>query len=241
MSETIIAICDDEVGVCNATKKQILAVLYNLYGDGDELFDIKIYNCASALLKEVENIDMVFLDIEMPAIDGIEAGKAIKDRNPDCCIIMATSNDKRYGEAFRIDAHRYLNKPLQDDELEEAIVSAMKKASNSLMEVYQKRIKYIIPQSEIQYIKAYNGYIELHVRENVFTKNISLDKVQEELEDNLFYRIHRQYIAGLKHIECVIKNEIHMKNGEKLPISRRCISGFEKAFVEYDLNFGGRV
>jgi DNA-binding LytR/AlgR family response regulator len=240
--KTVIAICDDEAVVCDVNRKQIQRILYKLYGDGDEFFDLKIYDNPEDLLEDSKDIDIVFLDLEMPGIDGIRAGQYLHSKRPDICIIMATCNDKRYGEAFRIDAHRYLNKPLQDDEIEEAIVSALRrKKGSSLIEVYQNRIKYSIRQDEILYIRAYNGYVEIYTGSNVFSKNISLDKIEDELEKDLFYRIHRQYIVGLKAIKSVVKNKIMLTNGETLAVSRRSITGFEKAYIEYDLNFGGRV
>lgn len=240
MERTVIGICDDELQICKLTERSILTILNRLYGDDDEYFQVKVYTSALEMIENAGDLDILFLDVEMPEMDGLEAGRKVLMKNKGCKIIMATSNDKRYGEAFRINAHRYLNKPLQEDEIEEAIVSAVSKTvGNSTMEVYQNRIKYTITQNEILYIRSYNGYIEVYTANNVFTKNVSLDQVEEELDSRIFFRIHRQYIVGFKNIASVIKNEIQLTNGEKLTISRRNAFKFEKAYVEYDLNFGG--
>ena len=240
MQKTIIGVCDDELQMCKIIDKKIRAILYKLFDDDDEYFQIDIYSSAVDLLKDAENIDILFLDVEMPDMDGLKAGQVIKERNPECRIIMATSNDKRYGEAFRINAHRYLNKPLKDDEIEEALMSAIDKAvGNSTIEAFQNRIKYNISQNEILYIRSYNGYVEIYTAGNVFTKNVSLEQMEEELDPRLFFRIHRQYIVGFRNIASVFKNVIQLNNGEKLTISRRNALKFEKAYVEYDLNFGG--
>lgn len=239
MNNTIIGICDDELEVCKLTKNMIEKVLTKLYGDEDEFFKIRVFQSAKALLDEIDSISIVFLDVEMPIMDGMEAGKYILKQNPNCKIIIATSNDKRYNEGFKISAHRYLNKPLQEDDVEEAVMSAINKTvGNNVVEVFQNRIKYHITQSEIFYIKAFNGYVEIYTARNVFTKNTSLDQLEEELNSRIFFRIHRQYIVGLKHIVNADKGIIQLSDGEKLTISRRKLMKFEKAFIEYDLNFG---
>ena len=73
----------------------------------------------------------------------------------------------------------------------------------------------------------------------MFTKNASLDQIAEELDPRLFFRIHRQYIVGFKHVESVLKNVIRLKNGEELTVSRRNLQKFEQAYIEYDVHFGG--
>ncbi|WP_026666581.1 LytR/AlgR family response regulator transcription factor [Butyrivibrio sp. AE2005] len=239
MKKTVIGICDDELQICKIIEKKIRTILHKLYGDDDEYFDIRVYCSAKDLLEKIENIDIVFLDVEMPEMDGMEAGKIIFERNPECRIIIATSNEKRYSEAFRFYAHRYLNKPLQQEEIREAIVSAVSRTvGNSTIEVYQNKIKYNIAQNEIYYIRSYNGYIQIYTANDVFTKNMSLEQIEKELDDRLFFRIHRQYIVGFKNISGFFKNIVKLINGEELEISRRNRIKFERAYVEYDLSFG---
>ena len=239
MKKTVIGICDDELQICKIIEKKIRTILHKLYGDDDEYFDIRVYCSAKDLLEKIENIDIVFLDVEMSEMDGMEAGKIIFERNPECRIIIATSNEKRYSEAFRFYAHRYLNKPLQQEEIREAIVSAVSRTvGNSTIEVYQNKIKYNIAQNEIYYIRSYNGYIQIYTANDVFTKNMSLEQIEKELDDRLFFRIHRQYIVGFKNISGFFKNIVKLINGEELEISRRNRIKFERAYVEYDLSFG---
>ena len=239
MKKTVIGICDDELQICRIIDKKVRTILHKLYGDDDEYFDIRVYCSAKDLLEKIENIDIVFLDVEMPEMDGMEAGKIIFERNPECRIIIATSNEKRYSEAFRFYAHRYLNKPLQQEKIREAIVSAVSRTvGNSTIEVYQNKIKYNIAQNEIYYIRSYNGYIQIYTANDVFTKNMSLEQIEKELDDRLFFRIHRQYIVGFKNISGFFKNIVKLINGEELEISRRNRIKFERAYVEYDLSFG---
>lgn len=240
MEKTTIGICDDELEMCYINKKIIAESITNIFGDDDEYFGVVIYNSADELLQHISKIDILFLDVEMPVMDGMEVGKFIVKENPECKIIISTSNEKRYGEAFRINAHRYLNKPLKKDEVEEAILSALGKTIGCrTIAAYQNRIKYNISMNEILYIKSYNGYVEIYTANNVFTLNTSLDQLEQDLDNRIFFRIHRQYIVGFKNISSVSKNTIKLINGEQLTVSKRRQSEFEKAYVEYDLNFGG--
>ncbi|NLK76986.1 MAG: response regulator [Clostridiales bacterium] len=104
-----IGICDDE--------KIVLSVLGTLVKQSLEELEEggKIINFHSGeeLLEEVEKLDVLFLDIEMPGLDGIEVGSQIQKRNLDCKVIMATSRQDRFKEAFKINAFRFITKPFQ--------------------------------------------------------------------------------------------------------------------------------
>jgi len=240
MKKTTIGICDDELEMCYITKKIISESITNIFGDDDEYFDLVIYDSVNELLQHISEIDIIFLDIIMPAMDGMEAGKYIAKENPECKIIISTSNEKRYSEAFRINAHRYLIKPLKKEEVKEAILSAIDKSvGGRTLAAYQNRIKYNISMNEILYIKSYNGYVEIYTANNIFALNTSLNQLEQDLDNRMFFRVHRQYIVGFKNISSVFKNTIKFINGEQLTVSRRKKSEFEKAYVEYDLNFGG--
>ena len=92
MKDLTIAICDDQGVFTDILGDMLEKVLTDLHVIG---WKIKKYTSPMLLVKELKEIEVLFLDIEMPEMDGIEVGKRIMEDNPDCNIIMATSRIDR--------------------------------------------------------------------------------------------------------------------------------------------------
>ena len=95
-----IKICDDE----KEAAKELQKIIYGIM-EGQEDTEIKVYGSGKELLHDIADGDVVFLDIEMPQMDGIEAGRCLKDK-ADCHIILETGQIQRFKEAFFIQALR---------------------------------------------------------------------------------------------------------------------------------------
>ena len=91
-------------------------------------------------------------------------------------------------------------------------------------------------QSEIQYVVTYDSYSEYRVKNKMLRSEASLREMEEQLDQRLFYRIHRKYIVNLAQVESYRDGVIRMKDIE-LPVSRRRKKEFEQAFVEFDLKY----
>lgn len=134
-----IGICDDEKMVLSALTTLVEQCLEELEEDAQ----ILAFHSGERLLEEVEKLDVLFLDIEMPGMDGIEVGHQIQKRNLDCKIIMETSRQERFKEAFKINAFRFVTKPFQKDEVKETLEDVLNtRIGMEKMEVYRDRIPY---------------------------------------------------------------------------------------------------
>lgn len=226
-----IAICDDEKIIIDELYEMINTILHNHYYDNQ----IMIFQNGEGVLEEAEKTDIVFMDIEMPDKDGLQLGQELKERNPKCKIIMATGMVERFKEAFQIRAHRFVTKPLDKEEVEEALISAIEECKEeSSIEVYCQRNAHNILQKDIQYIEAYGGYYEFEVEGKRFRKVISLSELENILDSNLFVRIDRRYIVNMQHIE-QYKEEHFMIGKKQFSISRRRQKDFERKYIEFDL------
>ena len=228
-----IAICDDVV-------EQTL-VLQNYVREycerGKIEYKLYIYTSGIEMLADAEKMDIVFLDIEMPNLDGIETGRQIREKNSVCRIIMATCMVERMKEAFFIEAFRFIIKPFDQKEVEEALDACMKKilGSRSIL-LYLNRNIYEVHQSEIQYIITYDSACEYRVRDKMLRSETSLRELESQLDNRLFFRVHRKYIVNMAHIRSYKNGQIQMKD-VKLPVSRRRKKEFEQAYMEFDLKY----
>lgn len=233
MKRVNIGICDDKRESLDILQTMIQNVCRGL----DWVCEIRSFLNGVEMLEQIEEFQVVFLDIEMPGLDGIELGKQIKDRNPKCQIIMATGMVERFKEAFRIQAFRFITKPFSYSEVKEAL-GALKSGQFFLkfIDVYMQRIKYEISEEEIHYIRSYDGYAEVQVGEKCFRRNSSLDELEKMLDERLFARISREVLVNLRWVQEVSSGSV-LLGGKKLHVSRRREGELRRKYIEYDIRY----
>lgn len=226
-----IGICDDEQIVRELLKQKVEICLKEAGVRADILF----FQRGQELLETEEDLDILFLDIEMPEMDGIEAGKKLRQKGNDCKIIVATSMVERFKEAFYIDAFRFVTKPFEMEEIREALFALLETwHETDKIEVWWKRNPQIISQQDISFIRAIGGEVELFIKGKKYRKDITLTDLERELSEALFFRISRQYIVNLGEITEQKANMVKVA-GETLKVSVRKQKDSEKAYLRYKL------
>jgi two-component system LytT family response regulator len=199
-----------------------------------------IYTSSLKAVNDIEKLqpDLLFLDIEMPAMNGFEMLEKILHLN--FSVIFITAYNQYALKAFRFNAVDYLVKPIDTTELIEAVAKAERKIKPTAaqLNLVQRQLhgelpkKIAIPAStgvsfidldEIVYVEASNNYSKLLLTDKkVFTISKTLKDVQEVLEESHFLRVHRQYIINLNHVKQFNRNEgiLTMGNGDHIPIAR---------------------
>lgn len=167
-------------------------------------------------LHEKKQIDIIFMDIQMPEIDGLELSKKIPIQTK---IIFTTAFDQYAIEGYKVNATGYLLKPFNYIEF----LEATEKAKQLLLPTKNKEVEipdYIFVKSEYKQIKIFLNdviYIEsmkdyakifLISQSSPIVTLLSLKKLNEELPKENFMRVHRSFIVSLEKIEIVEKNQI---------------------------------
>lgn len=192
--------------------------------------------------------DLIFLDIQMPKINGFEMLELV-DEEPG--IIFTTAFDEYAIKAFETSAIDYLLKPFTQERFDKAVGkwkqrSATTNVVTSINDTAQKQpdedlrivvkdgseIK-IIPTDTLLYIEAYDDYVKIHTKEKYFVKKKTMTYYEKTLNSKDFLRIHRSYIINineLTRIESYEKNSYRatLKNNAKIPISRNSYSGLKE-------------
>lgn len=234
MKQIVLGLCDDQQEVLLELEHILTEILAE---DGTEQYCIHSYQTGQELLDHISECHMVFLDIDMPEMDGIAVGKEIVRRQPQCRIIMASGIVERFKECFSIEAVRFVTKPFDKKEIKEAVEAVKRKMiGEPLIELNLHRQVYRIPQKKIEYIRAFNGYTEYRINGKWFRKDSTLEEVENQLDQRLFTRISRQFIVNLGYIQTYRKNTVYMPDLQ-LPVSRRNKKAFEKKYIEYDLQY----
>ena len=162
------------------------------------------------LLKE--NVDLVFLDVEMPGMTGIELVKNLEKRP---IIILITSKTDYAVEAFELNVADYIIKPVTLSRFMVAVAKAKElfELKGQKVELNEKDKEYMFVRSnsiltkikinDITYIQALGDYVNIYTHDNRYTVHITLKGMEEKLPEDKFYRLHRSYLIALDHIDKV--------------------------------------
>lgn len=227
-----IAVCDDE--------REFAEKLKNLIDNYYRTPDVSVYVFTSAvelLGKLKQNPDVfaaVFLDIEMPGIDGIQAASNIRKINSDVRIIFLTSHTELAMEGYEVNALRFLAKPVNEEKLHEVLALLDKSTGNGqCMVISDGGGRILVKYSHILYVKSENVYLQIVTENKNYLLRKKLADMENELDCGKFVRIHRSYIVGLAHVKSYDGKSVIMTNGAKLPLSRSCEKQFKDAVMNY--------
>lgn len=183
--------------------------------------------CAHQLMQQ-SAIDLIFLDINMPKLSGIEFLKTLK--NPPL-VIFTTAYSEYALDGYELNVIDYLKKPFSFERFCKAYFRAEEllqlKESASKTESFERIKDFIFIKSdkktikvdlnEIYYIEGLGDYIKLYTLNKKFVTNLSMKKIESLLPTESFYRIHKSFIISVSKIESIEGNTVKINN-IKLPI-----------------------
>lgn len=227
-----IAVCDDE-RVFSERLKNLIDDYYRAPGHSVHIFD-----SAAEMLRQIEQnphmFSAVFLDIEMPEIDGIQAAGRIRKCSEDVSIIFLTSHTELAMEGYEVNALRFLAKPVNKIKLHEVLALLDKSSTDSkCIVIADGGSRILVKQSDVLYIKAENVYLKVVTENKNYLLRKKLAEIEAELDSGRFVRIHRSYIVGLEYVSSFDGKSVIMIDGTQLPLSRSCEKQFKDAVMNY--------
>jgi len=171
------------------------------------------------------NIDVCFLDIIMPKMNGIKLAEKLRDNNFANNIVFLTTSNDFASQSYQVQAFDYLLKPLTGEKVNN-IMSKLKKSWENadkagLSVVTQGAAKFVLFRN-ISHVEVINHivYIKL-LDKSIIKMYVAFGKIEEQLlADSRFAKCHRSYIVNISEIMTMGNNELTMKNCSKIPISR---------------------
>ena len=228
-----IAVCDDEEKFRNQARDMVdklagsLDVVVDAYSDGNQLlaaFDKKPY-------------DVLFLDIEMPAMDGITLAKKLRERSDSIYIVFLTGHVEYALEGYEVNALRYLTKPVQEEKLREVLRFVMDQStSKKQLMIKEDGEELLLNIADIVYFEAQNQYVMIYTTEGEHLVRYNIGHFEEQLKADGFFRVHRGYLISLAKVKKLVKSEVLMDggNGEvSVPVSRSNVKPLKEALYAY--------
>lgn len=225
-----IGICDDEIcmqknlGAILQRQLQLMGMDYKLfkYGSGEEML--------AAPLDDFPEI--LFLDIEMPGIDGIGAAKAIRKKGLDTVIIFVTAYPDFVFQGYDVHAFHYILKPYDEKKIKWVTEQALRELDireERFFLVEQKSGSLRLPLKEVIAFQSDGRKVIAFAGQETISFYGKLGDVAREVPD-YFVRIHNRYLVNLSYVQAVEKEQC-ICHGRSFPVSRAYRQGLEVAFA----------
>lgn len=192
-----IAICDDDKRFRDFLEKH----LKNYYDERSISLNIFHFSSGEEILEYDLLFDLVFLDIEMGNINGIDTGKELKKKNPHCIIIVITAYDKYLDDAFSIQAFRFLSKPLNIIRLYKALDDAAELINNDIIVFYDMKEKQNIRiyTNDIIYVEVKRKKVKIVTVNGTYYSNEKFEMWKNKLNGISFVSPHSSFITNLDY------------------------------------------
>lgn len=184
---------------------------------------------------EDDSVDVLFLDIEMGAMSGIQLAKELRAMNARLQIVFITGYMEYMDQGYDVEALHYLIKPVTGEKLGAVLDRAMSrlKARENALTLSASGSRVRLPMHEIQYLEVMKNYVTVYAGAGQeYSVKSTLNELEGELDDS-FYRIHRSFIVNLRFVKKVTKSEVVLKDGKELPLSRKAYDGLNQAMIRY--------
>ena len=215
-----IAICEDDA----SDVKMLCSVLDGYMARNGYLGDIRTFNSGEALLVGFSEdlYDIIFLDIYMGGITGIDTAKKIREVDATCAIVFITSSADHSLESYSVRGCAYVVKPIRDKEMQTALFQCREifMRNARFIEVRCDRLDVKLPLVKIYHAESFDKYVKFSTSIGEYTSRITLDEVERRLGGKPFYRCHQSCIVNTNHIVKLSGGDILMKNEDVVPIRK---------------------
>ena len=196
----------------------------------------EVFPSAEAFLfryAEDKEWDILLLDIEMGAMDGVTMAKRVRQDNEAVQIVFITGYSDYIAEGYEVAALHYLMKPVNREKLLTVLDRALEKRKQEErylnLEAYGEMVR--IPFYEIRYLDVHQNYVTVHAKAD-YTVKRTLGDFEKELDER-FFRVGRGMILNLKYIQRVTKTEVRLSDGTVLLLPRGAYEPLNRAIIQH--------
>ena len=232
-TDAMIAVCDDEREVRSSIERNIRLLYENA--------DIIQFENGNALVEYEGGFDILFLDIQMEGMSGMEAARELRSRGCRATIIFVTAIEEYVFEAFDVGAFHYIVKPfdkakffevLQKAVAERESINAKEAKDEPSIAVKTGATTKKIYLYKIIYLEVFNRKVIIHKTDGEVEFYGKLMELEGRLSED-FMRCHRAYIINLRYVLKYSANGITLENGTEIPLSKQKYAEFVRKYLEY--------
>ena len=213
-----IVICDDDSTHIDILKEHLIKILQDL----NMKYNILEFKSGEELVENYPGkIDILFLDIQMKVLTGMDVARRIREFDTKVEIIFTTAVADYVHEGYEVRAYRYLLKPIKYENLERHVKLCIKDllSKNSTISIQSNHNTVVLSVDEILYVEVQKKNVTIHTEQKDYVIEISMKKVEEKLLNHKFFRCHKSFLVNLRKINS-IKDKMVIIKGHEVPVSR---------------------
>lgn len=238
-----IAVCDDEQYMLDQISERVFAYFHvqneKTSERGHTHIEVTSFSSGEALLKSDKTYDILFLDIQMKGLDGMETARRLRSRGFRGCLIFITVLKEMVFQAFEVQAFDYLVKPIEVkhfDKMMDRLLASMRNSTEKSLLIQRGYESRIVPFEDIVYCEIIGRKVYLHL---VSSEVVDYYDRIESLETKLgsrFYRCHRSYLIHMKYLQSYKNGIAKMAGDIEIPVSRLRSKEFSEVILRYMKN-----
>ncbi|MDP4146431.1 MAG: LytTR family DNA-binding domain-containing protein [Bacillota bacterium] len=228
-----IAICDDEIktleNLTTIIENKFLAL--NIEGS----YFTTTYPEELLEILDKEKIDVLFLDIDMPKISGMDIGQYLLNKSMDTLLIFVTSHDALVYESFKYHPFGFIRKSHLEDEISQVVQSVAKKLDGKKESLFIKVNNEVIKinLNDILYFEGESNYVNLYTSKEKYRFRETLGNLEKQLANKGFLRVHKGYLISQREVFLIKAKEVKLQDGTLIPIGRSYSENVKKELMKY--------
>ena len=225
-----IAICDDS----GADRQYVSDMVNSWSADRGHTVHVDVFPSAESFLfryDESGDYDILLLDIEMGAMDGVALARQLRQRSDTIQIVFITGYSDYISEGYDVAALHYLIKPVKEEKLRLLLDRAAEKLTkNEKVLHFESGGEMVrVPIYRIRYAEVFGNYITIHAASDIKVK-MTLLGLEKQLDER-FYRVGRSALVNLTQISRVTRAEIRLSDGTAIPLPRGAYDDVNRAII----------
>lgn len=223
-----IAVCDDEL----IAREAVVTCLEDYSIERKLNIGYEVFESYTVLEPRIGEFDIFIMDYQTPEIDGMTFAKMLREKfGSEKTIIFVTSYREIVYDAFTVNTHRFLVKPIERNKFFEALDSCVTAADKNLV-LKSDGINDVVNTADILYIEVSGKECYICTESEQIVSRKAITFFEDELEKAGFFRVHRSYLVNMRKVRSFDKSKIELINGEKIDISARKYTAFCKEYLK---------
>jgi len=224
-----IFVCDDELQMMTDIVKQIELLCPSSTVEGF----VSGYELLNAI--ETAGCDVLFLDIDMPEISGLEVAKALKQNMKRPYLIFVTSHDELVYDSFQFHPFGFVRKNYFQDEIIKILADC-----EAELKSQQKHFNFqvdgqvvCLKLSEIKFFESEGNYLKVFTNADSYRFRSTLSAVQNSLETSGFIRVHKGFLVNQEAVKILSASQVHLLDGRIIPVGKNYLEASKNQLMRY--------
>lgn len=228
-----IALVDDDLNHLDIFR----AYIERYKGENEIEIELVTFSSGLAFISDYQPVyDILFLDIEMPHMNGMEVAKSVRKSDPHSVIVFITNMPQYAIKGYEVNAFDYMMKPLEYSVFKvkfDAVINAVEGSDEFSMLIPWKDGSRLVKADEIIYVEIWGHLLSVKTKDETYQMSGTLKEIEDQLKNQHFIRCNKSYLINLQYVIRMSSDIVVLLGGYELKISRSRRKEVQFAFIDY--------